>query len=178
MILQYDDAQNIIALLDICGRDHEFRQLVEEELKRLGLERNLTKKTRDLITKGVWASIGMSLNYEIEESHTLEDSIIDEEQNTEELVMSKLTSEKLFESVFKLPPIEREVVIARYGLKQQKAVSYKDIASLQQCSISDIMEREEKALKTLRMYMSDEITVDDYKGAVALLLAISWDDRN
>lgn len=174
MILQLDDAYNIISLLEICENDLIFRKLVERELELLGLKRRLTRKTRELIVKGVWASIGLSLNYEIEEEHTFEDMAIDTTQNTEELVMTKLASEKLFESLFKLPPIEREVIICRYGLKHQSAMSYKDIATLQQCTPQIVIERENQALATLHTYMSEETVVDDYKGAVALLLAISW----
>ncbi len=174
MILQLDDARNIITLLDICERDYNFRLLVEKELKLLGVVRNLTKKTRDLISKGVLASIGMSLNYEIEEDHTLEDMIIDKEQSTEDIVMKKIDTEKLFTSLERLPLLLRGVLAHRFGLVGYTPKSYKEIGSIYLLHVDDIKEMEKKALVLLRVYMSDELMVDDYTGAIALLLAISW----
>lgn len=175
MILQLDDANNIITLLDICERDLEFRKLVEDELKLLGLERNLTKKTRDLIAKGVLASIGMSLNYEIEEEHTLEDMIVNKEQSTEDTVMKKMGLETLFNSLNRLPTLSQGIISRRFGLFGDTPKSYKEIGIIFHIHPKEVMSIEKKSLEMLRRYITDEVVVEDYNGAVALLLAISWE---
>ena len=174
MILQLDDAYNIISLLEICGHDPTFRKLVERELELLGLKRRLTKKTRELIIKGVWASVGLSLNYEIEEEHTFEDMAIDTSQNTEELVMEKFAADRLTTSLERISPLLRGILSHRFGLLGYESKSYKEIGSIYLLHQVDIKDMEKKALTLLKMYMSDEPIVEDYTGAVALLLAIAW----
>lgn len=177
MILQLDDADNIITLLEICSKDSAFRLLVEEELKLLGLERRLTKKTRELIAKGVRASIGMSLNYEIEEEHTLEDMAIDKEQNTEDMVLKKIGLENLFNSIHRLPRLSQGVISYRFGLLGYTPKSYREIGALFHIHPTEVIAIEKTALKLLKQHLTDELIVDDYRGMVALLIAIGWGRR-
>lgn len=174
MILQIDDARNILALLDICSTDYTFRQLVEKELRLSGLERKLTKKTRELISKGVLASVGMSLNYETDDDMSIGDLVIDTDQNTEKIVMQKIDAERLTTSLERIPPLLRGILSHRFGLLDFTPKSYKEIGTIYLLHPTDIKDMEKKALALLKLYMSDEPIVEDYTGSVALLLAIAW----